>query len=57
MEYEYLTVELKLYYKTQEEVINKMAKDGWELITVSFNVGYFRREKPVFKTHSIKGAE
>lgn len=43
MQYEYKTEELKMYYTEQERVMNELAHEGWELISVSFNIGYFRR--------------
>jgi hypothetical protein len=49
---EYKTVELKLHFEKQEEIINHMAKDGWELVCVSFNIAYFRRNNK-----NIRGGE
>ena len=43
MSYEYKTVELKTYFGNQQDIMNALAKEGWELITVSFNIGYFKR--------------
>jgi hypothetical protein len=53
---EYKTSQLSGFPPKAETQINELAKDGWELIVVSFNVGYFRRPEatvPVIGT--IKG--
>jgi len=42
---EYKTELLSGFAPKAEKQINEIAKDGWELVDVSFNIGYFRREK------------
>lgn len=41
---EYTTQELKVHHLKQADAINEMAKQGWELICVSFNIAYYKRD-------------
>jgi hypothetical protein len=42
---EYCTVNLRLSQKDQETILSQMAKEGWELVCVSYNLAYMKRKK------------
>ena len=51
---EYKTIQIGSFPPKQEIILNELAKDGWDLICISFNIAYLKKESKTVKGVEVK---